>query len=740
MTARHLTPPPLLHLVLACLVFLGSRGEASTPPSFTAHRLNRAEYNNTVRDLLGVNLAPADAFYQDDSGYGFDNNQDVLSIAPPQLEKYLTAAETLASTAVFGARLQRPTLVRLGYSHHLSRQGHVPAHYDVTGLSLPQSLHTHHRFPVTGEYLFRVTLDGTRPVGSKPVQIALWLDGKPVKHFSFEAKSNPLLPQEGQDFYGKKHEFRLVVPAGMHWIAAAPVRLYEGLPPEFHGPNPAPPYPLPLPELKLRAGLSPQKAQSLQNYLETSRARLRKKLNAYPIEIRQGRIPVNQVRIRCVEIGGPFAQNRGPTLESRRKVFTCGHLYGPHMPRCTPIILRNLATRAFRRPLSPQELERLARLVALAQRNGDSYEQGICLALQAILVSPNFLFRVEKAAPGTPLSQHELAARLSYFLWSSLPDDTLRGCADRQTLHKPGVLEAQVKRMLRSPKAHALAENFAGQWLQLRGLDALRPDPAHYPEFDDYLRFSMRQETERFFESIVQEDRSIFTLLFGKYTFVNERLASLYGLPGVSGPAFRRVKLTGTRRGGILTQASILTLTSYPNRTSPVLRGKWLLESILNDPPPPPPSVPPLPPSATRSVGSLRQQLNQQRKNPKCASCHTRMDALGFSLENFNAIGAWRDTDNQIQIDASGIFPGNRQFQGVDGLKALLQTDRSAFARCFATKLLTYALGRGLTRDDEVAVDTILLRLAKKDFRFGALVQELVISKPFQTARKREGH
>ncbi len=737
MIARHLLPSPTLRLFLVGLVLVAARGQARTSASLTAHRMNRAEYNNTVRDLLGVDLAPADAFYQDDSGYGFDNNQDVLSIASPQLEKYLTAAEKLASTAVFGTRPQPPTLVRLGYNHHLAPQGHVPAHYDVTGLSLPQALHVHHRFPVAGEYLFRVSLGGTRPAGSKPIQVALWLDGRPVKHFSLDAKENPLHPYKDKDFFGGKQECRLVVPTGEHWIAATLVRFYEGPPPEFHGPNPAPPYTPTLPDI--RAGLSPEKAQSLQKYLLESRARLRKKAIDYPIAIRQGRIPVNQVRINRIEIGGPFVQNGGPTLESRRKVFTCGHLKGPHLSRCTPIILRNLATRAFRRPISPQELERLSRLVALAQRNGDSYEQGICLAIQAILVSPNFLFRVEKAPPGAPLSQHELASRLSYFLWSSLPDDTLRSCADRQILSQPAVLAAQVTRMLHSPKAHALTENFAGQWLQLQGLDSLRPDPTRFPDFDDYLRFSMRQETERFFESIVQEDRSIFTLLFGKYTFVNERLASLYGLPDVTGPQFRRVDLNGTRRGGILTQASVLATTSYPNRTSPVLRGKWILESILNDPPPPPPSVPPLSPSATRSVDSLRQQLNLQRQNPKCASCHTRMDALGFSLEHFNALGAWRDTDNQKQIDASGMFPGNRSFQGVEGLKALLQTERATFARCFATKLLTYALGRGLTRDDDLAVDTILVRLAKKDFRFGALVQELVASKPFQTARKKEG-
>ncbi|MBC7806222.1 MAG: DUF1588 domain-containing protein, partial [Akkermansiaceae bacterium] len=295
------------------------------------------------------------------------------------------------------------------------------------------------------------------------------------------------------------------------------------------------------------------------------------------------------------------------------------------------------------------------------------------------------------------------------------------------------VLNAQVRRMLKDPRSHALAENFGGQWLQFRALESVKPDRDRFPEFDNYLRMSMRQETEMFFDSIVRDDRSVLSLLHGKYTFLNERLAGFYGIPGVVGPTFRKVSLAGTPRGGVLTQGSVLTVTSYPNRTSPVLRGKWILDNILDAPPPaPPPGVPNLDVSAVGSAKSLREQLEEHRKNPACASCHSRMDPLGFGLENFDAIGAWRKKDGEVAIDSSGSLPDGRKFNGPDGLKTVLKTDNAAFVQGLSSKMLTYALGRGLERHDRATVKDISKQVAANDYRFSRLVLEIVASRPFQ--------
>lgn len=700
------------------------RVDRSAPPDpgrVTARRLNRAEYNNTIRDLLGVDFRPADDFPQDDSGYGFDNIGDVLSLSPSQMEKYVAAAEKIARTALFGPESLSPTLVR----HEVSGRkivdvATVPARYDATGLTLQNSLHAVHRFPVDGEYVFRIGLNGVRPLDSLPLHIGLWIDGRQVQTLDYDAEGSAGFVADRQDFSGKTLERRLRVTAGDHWVAAVIARMYEGLPSEYGGPNPSNKHVSP-PEFKPRPGLSPERIAAIRKRFE---ARSKEKA------------PTNDARVSFLEIGGPYSQATGPSDESLRKIFVCGHLHGGHKPGCTRKIVEALARRAFRRPVTRQEIDRFASLVSLAQRQGDSYEEGICLAVQGILVSPHFLFRIEndpRRARAHLLSQYELASRLSYFLWSSMPDEELLGCADRKMLFRPGVLATQVRRMLKDPRAHALAENFGGQWLQFRALESVHPDRESFPDFDDYLRMSMRQETEMFFDSIVREDRSILDLLLGKYTFLNERLAEFYGIPGVEGPAFRRVDLTGTSRGGILTQASVLTVTSYPNRTSPVLRGKWILQNILNAPPPaPPPGVPNLDVSTVGSATSLRQQLEQHRKNPTCAACHARMDPLGFGLENFNAIGAWRTTDGAVAIDSSGSLPDGRTFKGPDGLKTILEADRDAFAQCLTAKLLTYALGRGLERYDRSTVTAITKHIAANDYRFSNLVLEIVASKPFQ--------
>ena len=700
------------------------KAAALNPGSVTAHRLNRAEYNNTVRDLLGVNFRPADDFPQDDSGYGFDNIGDVLSLSSSQMEKYMAASEKIARTAVFGPEPLQPTLVRHEVSgRNIVTGTAIPARYDVTGLTLPNSLHATHRFPVDGEYLFRFGLNGVRPLGSEALHLLLWIDGQQVQAMDFDPTGSAAFSPDRQDFSGRTVECRLRVTAGDHWVAATIARMYEGLPPDYGGPNPTK-KPIAPPEFKPPPGLPPERLEKFRKFFE---ARLKEKA------------PTNDARVSALDIGGPYAQTKGASEESLRKIFVCGHLHGGHNADCTRKIVASLARRAFRRPLTPQEIDRFASLVYLARSKGDSYEEGICLAVQGILVSPYFLFRIEKDLPTAkadtahPISPYELASRLSYFLWSSMPDDELRACADQQTLLKPGVLTAQVRRMLKDPRSHTLAENFGGQWLQFRALESVHPDKERFPDFDEYLRLSMRQETEMFFDSIVRDDRSVLDLLLGKYTFLNERLANFYGIPGVIGPAFRKVALAGTPRGGILTQASVLTVTSYPNRTSPVLRGKWILENILNAPPPaPPPGVPNLDVSAVGSATSLRQQLEEHRKNPTCASCHARMDPLGFGLENFNAIGAWRANDGKIAIDSSGSLPDGRTFQGPDGIKTILKTDREAFAECLTVKLLTYALGRGLERYDRSTVKEITKRIAAKDYRFSNLALEIVASRPFQ--------
>ena len=699
------------------------------PGRVTARRLNRSEYNNTVRDLLGVNFRPADDFPQDDSGYGFDNIGDVLSLSPVLMEKYLTAAERVARTAVFGPDQLKPTLVRhLPPGRRIISSTKPLFEYDTTGLSLPNATHVTHHFPVDGEYVIRIVLGGVRPAGSEPLQIGLWIDGRQAEVANFDSEGIASFSDDRQDFGGMKQEFRTKVPAGDHWVAGSIMNLYEGLPPSYQGPNPSKRPAPPPPKFRVPPGLPPERLAEFKKRFE---ARIAEK------------VPVNEARIGSLEILGPYAQVKGASAESLKKIYACGHLDGNHQPGCARKIVSGLALRAYRRPVTPPEVERLLSLVSLAQQRGDSFEEGICLSLQAMLVSPDFLFRIEKdRAPETadaaqPISQYELASRLSYFLWSSMPDDELLHCADQGVLRRPAVLAAQVKRMLKDPKSRALVENFGGQWLELRKLESVKPDRQRFPEFDEYLRQSMRRETESFFDYIVREDRSILDFIDGDYSFINERLAQFYHIPGVAGPQFRKVMLTGNaERGGILTQASILTVSSYATRTSPVLRGKWILENILNaPPPPPPPGVPNLDETKVGSSASLRQQLEEHRKNTTCASCHSRMDPLGFGLENFDAIGAWRTEDGKFPIDSSGTLPDGRSFKGPLELKSIVKGDREAFAACLTEKLLTYALGRGLERYDRPTIKKIAGGIAADNYRFSSLVMEIVKSLPFQMRR-----
>ena len=712
-----------------------ARIDRVTPPDpgrVTARRLNRTEYNNTIRDLLGIDTRPADDFPQDDSGYGFDNIADVLSLSPVLMEKYVTAADRVAREAVFGPPALKPTLTRLrSEGRRVNESRTFPERYDVSGLSVPNAFHAVHRIPVEGEYLVRVFLGGLRPINSDPVTITLWVDDREAASVQHDAERYGRFEIDRQDFGGQTTDFRLKLAQGDRKIAVSIPRIYEGLPARYGGPNPSK-RPDPPREFKPPPDAPPERLAMLKQRFEESKAVLDK-------------IPLNGVRIANVEVGGPYSQTTTASAASLAKVYTCGHRAGGHQPTCVRRIMTDLAGRAFRRPIKTGELDRYIALVHEVQEKERSFEEGVAVGIQALLVSPDFLFRIERDRAATAaaamhrISQHELAARLSYFLWSSMPDASLRRAADQGTLRNPQVLDAQVRRMLRDPRARALAENFAGQWLQFRALESVTRDRERFPEFEDYLRLSMRKETELFVEHIIREDRSILDFVDGRYSFLNERLARHYGIANVAGPEFRRVDLTGSPRGGVVTHGSVLTVSSYSTRTSPVLRGKWILDNLLNAPPPDPPAdVPNLDETVIGTSASLRTQLEEHRKNPTCASCHRRMDPLGFGLENFDAVGAWRTLDGKLPIDSSGTLPDGRTFNGPEELRTILMSDRDAFARALTSKLLTYALGRGLERYDGKTIKQIAGRLPARQYRFSALVLEIVNSLPFQSRRAAE--
>jgi mono/diheme cytochrome c family protein len=709
-----------------------ARIDRVTPPNpgrVTARRLNRTEYNSTIRELLGVDTRPADDFPQDDSGYGFDNIADVLSLSPVLMEKYMTAADRVAHMALFGAPAMQPTLTRLrAEPRRVPEVRTFPDRYDVSGLSLPNAQHGVYRVPVDGEYLIKVFLGGLRPANSDPITLALWVDDQQVKTAEFDLDRSARFDTDRQDFGGQTTEFRVRLAAGDHRLAVAIPRIYEGLPARYGGPNPSAKADPPR-EFKPPPGLPPDRLAIFKQRFDETQAALDK-------------ITLNGVRVANLEVGGPYSQAKGPSEESLEKIYTCGHLHGGHQPACARRIITDLARRAFRRPVTAREMSKYVDLVHQAEEQEGSFEEGIAVGIQALLVSPDFLFRIERDRPGPAgmtaqkITLHELASRLSYFLWSSMPDAELRRLADAGTLRNPAVLAAQVRRMLQDPKSRALADNFGGQWLQFRALESVTRDRERFPEFEDYLRLSMRRETELFFEYIVREDRSILDFIDGRYSFLNERLARHYGVPGVSGPEFRRVDLSGFPRGGVLTQGSVLTVSSYSTRTSPVLRGKWILENLLDAAPPPPPAdVPNLDETGIGTSASVRMQLEEHRKNPTCASCHRRMDPLGFGLENFDAVGAWRTMDGKLPIDSTGQLPDGRTFEGPDQLRTILTADRDQFARALTSKLLTYALGRGLERYDAKTVKLIASRLPAQQYRFSALVLEIVNSLPFQSRR-----
>jgi hypothetical protein len=659
-------PAPAAEEVKAALMWIENnafRLETNGTPNpgrVTAHRLNRVEYNNTIRDLLALDFRPADDFPRDDEGYGFDNIGDVLSLSPVLMEKYLAAAEQIALKAIAVHQPLRPTVER----------------YMAEKLNQVGSIRTKHFFPADAEYELKAGLGGIRPDGAALLKLAVCLDDEQIRIFDVNPARNQL----------RTFDLRVAIKAGEHEL-----------------------------------GLS---------FLDDT---FRPEDN--PIAARD-----RYLAIDFIEVRGPFNPAPPAPTEIDKRIFTCGHGSGSHIPACGRKILSDLARRAYRRPVTDKEIGRLEHFVQLAEQGGDSFERGIQLGLKAILVSPHFLFRIERdpVDPGAvhPINDYELASRLSYFLWSSMPDEELFRCAEKASLRKPGVLESQLKRMLLDPKSSALVENFAGQWLQVRNLESVKPDPDRFPDFDEELRSAMRAETRIFFETIMREDRSVLDFIDARFTFLNERLARHYGIPGVVGPEFRRVSLKGNQRSGILTQASVLTVSSYPTRTSPVLRGKWLLENFLGaPPPPPPPGVANVNEEAIGSLASLRQQLEKHRSDQSCAVCHARMDALGFGLENYDAIGAWRNRDGRFPVDSSGVLPGGKSFRGPGQLKEILKKDKEAFIQCLTEKMLTYALGRGLERYDVPAVSAISRRVTESDGRFSRLVLEIVNSWPFQMRR-----
>jgi hypothetical protein len=661
-------PQPKPEMTEVAVAWLESRIEhhdrtrKTDPGRVTARRLNRAEYNNTIRDLFLMDLKPANDFPLDDSGYGFDNIGDVLTVSPVLVEKYLAAAERIIRNAVLPEPPRRVIVER----YEPERSGSPQS----TELPITGAFASRHRFPVEAEYEFRVNVKLREGQTTRPHEIVLLLDGKSAARFS--------MPAGGlKRFY----DFRMPVKQGFAEVGAGFLVASEEERPQLFFDN--------------------------------------------------------------VEIRGPYNAKPPEPTAAYKQIFICGQAKADQTSACARQIISRFGRRAWRRPITPAETERLARFYDTARKDGFDFDQSVAFAIKAVLVSPQFLFRIERdenpndPSAVHPVSQFELASRLSYFTWSSMPDEELLTLAEKGELRKPAVLEAQVRRMIADPKSSALAENFAGQWLELRNLEAARPDPRKFPTFDRTLRESMYKESVLFFEHVMRDDKTILDFIDGQYSFLNERLARHYGIPGVKGREFRRVELDGTQRSGVLTHGSVLTITSYPIRTSPVLRGLWVLENFLGAPPPPPPANVEvnLKEDEIGKSNSLRQQLEKHRADPACGVCHNRMDAIGFGFENYSPVGAWREKDGEIPLDSAGVLPGNKAFSNPAELKKILREDSESFAHCFAEKMLTYALGRGLEAYDRPALRKISRGAADQEYRFSSIIMGIVNSAPFQMRR-----
>ncbi|MCC6232945.1 MAG: DUF1592 domain-containing protein [Verrucomicrobiales bacterium] len=655
------------------------KADASLPPrpgAVTSRRLNRNEYRNTVRDLTGIDFEVHEAFPTDESGYGFDNIGAVLSLPPMLMEKYLAAAEEIAGRVIETVDPAERRVQRIPAGRFTSRGDAVSTvEEEVWGFFREGEILTDHEVKEAGEYGLRLTTYGEQ-AGPELPRLGVSVDGKSVHTHSVRAQADR----------PEVVEVRVRLDAGKHRLGVSYLNNFN--------------------------------SDGDRNLYLTSFA-----------------------------VVGPLGAAPEAYSEAHRRVLPRRPEPGQERAWAKEVLQR-FASRAFRRPTTEREVDRLVSLVEGALRDGESFERGIQLGVTAVLVSPAFLFRweldPEPLDPGAirGLGDYEIASRLSYFLWSSMPDDELFAAAARGDLARIEGRKAQVLRMLKDAKAQALVRNFGGQWLQIRNLDESEPDPSVFPTWNGSLREAMRTEAELFVSEIVREDRSIRDLVDANFTYLNETLAKHYGIPDVSGPEFRRVLLPeGSPRGGILTLGSVLTVTSVPTRTAPVLRGKWILEQILGTPPPPPPpNVPPIEEGAAASkTASLRQRLELHRSKPDCMVCHQKMDPLGFALENFDGIGAWRLNDGPHPVDNQAELPGGRKIEGALGLKQVVARSEE-FPRALTTKLLTYALGRGLEGYDRREVRRIVAAAAKNDFKFSSLVLEIVDSDPFLKRQPQYAH
>lgn len=688
-----------------------TRNAKPNPGRVTMRRLNRNEYRNTISDLIGVDFDPTEDFPSDDIGHGFDNIGDVLSLSPVLMERYLAAAENVMQRAILPDPPVSP-------QRHLSSRYTEPASEDVgKKLMLGEfrslssdaleaieagPINTPYQWDVEGEYTFRTRVYGTGDE-QHPVRVAILVNG--------------------QDVPDSNHDDELESVSGNVLKPAKLLKTFE-----------------------VKAN-NPDQAQVLEVRVPAMAGRHRMLVGL--LKPQAGDPPV-KLYVEYLALEGPLDTRPA----SQRRLLACAA--DKSISEQTHEVLARFLRRAYRRPATAEEIQRLAKLVDLYVADGNKWEAGIQLAMQAALCSPKFLFRVElddRLLEGEtqPLDEFQLASRLSYFLWSTMPDDELLDLAQRKELSSK--LESQVQRMLSDPKSVALVDNFALQWLQLKRLQWVAPDGTLFASFNDKLRTSMLRETAMFFESVMREDRSILSLLDADYTFLNEPLARHYGIADtkgngmgqtvsisggvpIQGDEFRRVSLQSRSRGGLLTQASVLTVTSNPTRTSPVKRGRWVLEQILGAPPPPPPAnVPELPEDKTVATGSLRVRMEAHRKNPSCANCHAKMDPIGFALENYDAIGAFRTHDGEFPIDPSGELTDGTKIAGPEELKRIIRERSGAFARCLIEKMMTYGLGRGLEYYDQPSVEKIANQVAEHGYKFSVLITEIVKSDPFRLRR-----
>jgi hypothetical protein len=666
------------------------------------HRLNRAEYANAVRDLLALNVDPAGLLPPDDSADGFDNNADVLSVSPVLLERYLSAAATISALAVGD-----PKIIPGSETYRIRGDASQTGQNEALPPGTRGGLMAIHTFPLDGEYVIKVKLLEINLGSIRGLeyehQLEVTIDGERVL----------LTPVGGPKDYT---ESSLNATNVVNSLAE---RLQV--------------------RVKVQAGQRPVGA----SFLMKNAAQGANRLQAFERSTLIATDHLGLPHVEHITITGPFNATGVSETPSRRRLFVCRPVKASDEPACAKRIISTLARRAYRRPVTEADVSSLMAFYDAGRREG-SFERGIELATRAVLVSPKFVFRVERdpagVAPGSVyrVSDVDLASRLSFFLWSSIPDDELLDLASRGQLSKPAVLEAQVRRMLADPRARSLTDNFAGQWLHIRNLRNTTPDKNDFPDFDDNLRQAFERELELFVGSVIAEDRSVLDLMTADYTFVNERLAKHYRIPNVYGPDFRRVSLKQDARRGLLGKGGVLTLTSHADRTSPVVRGKWILDNLLGTPPPPAPAVvPPFPEEVPGVPTTVRARMEQHRSNPACAGCHRVMDPLGLALENFDAVGAWRTRESGIAIDASGELTDGTKIDGVAALRDALVRRPDVLVGTMTEKLMTYALGRTLEHQDMPAVRAIVRSAARDDYRFSSLVRGIVSSVPFQMRNAR---